>query len=154
MWYANVVACQLYLLCALYKKNTQLNNRFYLVKWSHNFFSFFSEKSKTKTKIFKTKLKLSTQCFNFSTWHESVQQISFFRVSLAISLCLPSFVSLYFCPFFSRDFFHSTYGNWFNLMSLDVNFCCRSLEHCIHFNQFFKSFNSFVFLCTHCHTNL
>lgn len=60
----------------------------------------------------------------------------FFRVPLAISLCLPSFVSLYFCPFFSRDFFHSTYGNWFNLMSLDVNFCCRSLEHCIHFNQF------------------
>lgn len=119
------------------------------------FLFFFFEKSKTKTIIFKTKSKLITKCFKFSTWHESVQQISFFRVSLSryLSLSLP-FVSLYFCPFFSRDFFHSTYGNWFNLMSLDVNFCCRSLEHCIHFNQFFKSFNSFVFLCTHCHTNL
>lgn len=140
-------------LCTV-QKNTQLNNRFYLVKWSHNFFSFFYEKSKTKTKIFKTKLKLSTQCFNFSTWHEYVQQISFFSC-LSCYLSLSSFsLSLFIFVLFFARFFSL---NLWQLIQFNVTRCelLLSLTRTLHsFQSIFKSFNSFVFLCTHCHTNL
>lgn len=154
MWYANVVACQLYLLLCTVQKNTQLNNRFYLVKWSHNFFSFFW-KIKNKNENFQNKIKINHTMFQIQhlTW-VCATDLFFSCLSLSLSLfvsslCLSLFLSFFFARFFSL--------NLWQLIQFNVTRCelLLSFTRTLHsFQSIFKSFNSFVFLCTHCHTNL
>lgn len=113
------------------------------------FLFFFFENSKTKTIIFKTKLKLITKCFKFSTWHESVQQISFFRVSLSLSLfvsslCLSLFLSFFFARFFSL--------NLWQLIQFNVTRCELLLSFTRTLHSFQSIFQEFQFVCFSLHT--